>query len=91
MCVPMNIFTIWHSMYFVPTEGVYPQNDGGLAIVDIDASKGFVDLWVHLTFAFFANFNLKKTTELAFAQDLTCLIFPFRWVCFSIKIGRNAQ
>ena len=26
---------------------MYPQSDGGLAIVDIDASKGFVDLWVH--------------------------------------------
>ena len=22
---------------------------------------------------------------------MTCLIFPFRWVCFPIKIGRNAQ
>ena len=26
---------------------MYPQSDGGLAIVDIDASKGFVDLWEH--------------------------------------------
>ena len=30
------------------TEGVYPQSDGGLAIVDIDASKWFIALWVHL-------------------------------------------
>ena len=29
-------------------------------IVDIDASKGFADLWVHLTFAIFANFDFKK-------------------------------
>ena len=28
-------------------EGVYPQSDGSLAIVDIDASIGLVDLWVH--------------------------------------------
>ena len=41
-------------------KGVYPQSDGGLAIVHIDASKGFVDLWVHLTFEIFANFDLKK-------------------------------
>ena len=60
-------------------------------IVDIDASKGFVDLWVHLTFPIFANFDLKKTTEMAFDQDITCLIFPFRWACIPIKIGRNAQ
>ena len=26
---------------------MYPQNEGSLAIVGIDASKGFVDLWVH--------------------------------------------
>ena len=34
-------------------QGVYPQRDGSLAIVDIDASKGFVDQWVHLSFAIF--------------------------------------
>ena len=39
---------------------MYPQSDGDLAIVHIDASKGFVDLWVHSTFAIFANFDLKK-------------------------------
>ena len=27
---------------------VYPQSDGSLAIIDIDASKGFVNRWVHL-------------------------------------------
>ena len=36
-------------------------------------------------------FRSKKSTEMAFDQDLTCLIFPFRWACFPIKIGRNAQ
>ena len=28
-------------------KGVYPHSDGSLSIVDIDALKGFVDLWVH--------------------------------------------
>ena len=51
------------------SKGVYPQSDGGLAIVDIDASKGFVDLWVHLTFAIFANFDLKKQLKWFFDQD----------------------
>ena len=27
--------------------GVYLQSDVSLVFVDIDASKGFVDLWVH--------------------------------------------
>ena len=41
---------------FAPLQikGVYPQSDVSLAIVDIDALKGFVDLWVHLSFAIFA-------------------------------------
>ena len=47
-------------------------------VVDIDAMKGFVDQWVHLL-------------EMAFDQVQTCLIFPFRWAHFPIKIGRNAQ
>ena len=32
---------------YTKTEGVYPQSDDGLAIIDIDASKGISDLWVH--------------------------------------------
>ena len=28
-------------------ERVYPQSNGNLALVDIDALKGFVDLWVY--------------------------------------------
>ena len=40
-------------------KGVYPQSDGSLGIVDIDASKGFVDLWEHLALAIFANFDVK--------------------------------
>ena len=40
--------------------GVYPQSDGILAIVNIDASKGFVDLWVHLALAILANFDVKN-------------------------------
>ena len=41
-------------------KGVYPQSDGGLAVVDIDASKWFVDMWVHLTFAIFAISDEKR-------------------------------
>ena len=74
--------------------GVYPQSDGSLATADIDASKWFVDLWVHLSFAIFAIFDVKRELELleiACDQVQTCLIFPLRWACFPIKIGRNAQ
>ena len=63
-------------------------------IVDIDASKGFVDLWVHLTYAIFAVFDVTrqpKLLEMAWDQVQTCLIFPLRWAVFPIKIGRNAQ
>ena len=54
----------------------------------------FVDQWVHLSFAIFAIFDLKrqlKLLEMAFDQVQTCLIFPFRWAHFPIEIGRNAQ
>ena len=73
---------------------MYPQSDRRLAIVDIDASKRFVDLWVHLFFAIFALFDVKrelKLLEMACDQVQTCLIFLLRWACFPIKIGRNAQ
>ena len=70
-----------------------PQSDGSLATVDIDASKGFVDLWVHLSFGIFAIFDVKrelKLLEMACDQVQTCLIFPLRWACFPIKIYQNA-
>ena len=73
-------------------KGVYPQSDGSLAIVNIDASKGFVDLWVHLSFVIFVISDLKRQLELlemAFDQVQTCLIFPFRWAHFPIKYSRN--
>ena len=73
---------------------MYPQSNESLATVDIDASKGFVDLWVHSSFAIFAIFDLKrqlKLLEMAFDQVQTCSIFPFRWAGFPIKFGRNAQ
>ena len=73
---------------------MYPQSNESLATVDIDALKGFVDLWVHSSFAIFAIFDLKrqlKLLEMAFDQVQTCLIFPFRWAGFPIKFGRNAQ
>ena len=67
--------------FFNYCKGFYPQSDGSLAIVDIDASKGFVDLWVHLSFAIFAIFDIKKRhlklLEMACDQVQTCLIFPF--------------
>ena len=72
---------------------MYPQSDRSLEIADIDASKGFVGLWVHLTFAIFA-IDVKrqlKLLEMACDQVQTCLIFPLRWAGFPIKIGRNAQ
>ena len=62
--------------------------------LDIDALKVFVDLWVHLSFAIFVIFDLKrqlKLLEMACDQVQTCLIFPLRWAGFPIKIGRNAQ
>ena len=73
---------------------MYPQSNGRLTTVDIDASKWFVDLWVHLFYAIFALFDGKrelKLLEMACDQVLTCLIFPLRWASFPIKIGRNAQ
>ena len=42
------------SMTDVASKGVYPQRDGSLVIAHFDASKGFVGLWVHLSFAIFA-------------------------------------
>ena len=75
-------------------KGVYPQSDGSLVVVDSDASKGFVDQWVHLFFAIFAIFDLKrqlKLLEMAFDQVQTCLIFPFRWAHFPIKNSHKAQ
>ena len=63
-------------------------------VVDIDASKGFVNQFVHLSFVIFANSDLKrqlKLLEVACDQVQTCLIVPLRWACFPIKIGRNAR
>ena len=62
--------------------------------IDIDALKVFVDLWVHLSFANFVIFDLKrqlKLLEMACDQVQTCLIFPLRWAGFPIKIGQNGQ
>ena len=72
---------------------MYPQSEVSIAIVDIDASKEFVDLWVHLSLAIFAIFHQNrhlKLLEMACAQVQTCLLFPLRWAGFPIKIGQNA-
>ena len=45
-------------------KGVYLQSDRSLAIVDIDASKGFIALWVHLSVAIFAIFDVKRQIKL---------------------------
>ena len=83
---------VWQAV--VGGKGVYPQSDGSLAIVHNDASKGFVDLWVHLSFAIFASFDQKrqlKLLEMAFDQVQTCLIILFRWAYFPIKNSRKTQ
>ena len=90
----MNICLCLKPLTHVTSKGVYPQSNGSLAIVNIDASKGFVDLWVHLSFAIFDILDLKrqlKLLEMAFDQVQTCLIFPFRWAHFPIKYSRKAQ
>ena len=63
-------------------------------VVDIDASKVFVDQWVHLSFAIFAIFDLKRQLKLlvmAFDQVQACLMFPFRWAHFPIKNSLKGQ
>ena len=50
----------------LPDKRVYPHSDGSFVIVDIDASKGFVNLWEHLALAIFANFYLKKQLKWLF-------------------------
>ena len=52
-------------------KGVCPQSDVSFAIVHIDASNGFVDPRVHLSFAIFAIFDQErqlKLLEMAFDQ-----------------------
>ena len=71
---------------------MYPQSNEGLAIVD--ASKGFVDLWVHFFGAIediHRNGYRRKMCFFGFDQIQICLIYSLRWACFPIKIGRNAQ
>ena len=75
-------------------QGVYPQSNVSLAIVDIDASKGFVDLWVHFFVAIediHRNGYRQKRCSFDFNEIQTCLIFPLRWTSIPIKISRNAQ
>ena len=44
------------------SKGVHPQSDGRLATIDINASKGFVDLIILCDFGYFQS---KKTTKIA--------------------------
>ena len=69
-------------------KGVYPQSDVSLAMIDIDASKGFFTLWVHLSFAIFAIFDLKgqlKLLEMAFEQSSNMLNISRSMGTFSYK------
>ena len=43
---PSPVRSIRPQFPFFP-KGVYLQSDGSLAMIDIDASKGFIALWVH--------------------------------------------
>ena len=52
------------TQFWLYSQGVYPQTDDAFRWVDIDASKVFVDLWVHLSFAIFCYFQSKKTTKI---------------------------
>ena len=73
---------------------MYPQSDRCLVIVNNEASKGFVDVCEHFSFAFFAIFDLKrqlKLLEMAFNQSQTYLIFPFRWAHFPINNRHKLQ
>ena len=73
---------------------MYPQSDVSLAIVYIDASKGFVDLWVHFFVAIediHRNEYQQKRCFFGFDEIQTCLIFPFPCAHFPIKSSRKAQ
>ena len=56
---------------------MYQQNDGSLAIAHIDASKGFIDLWVHFFVAIEDNHFDGKGVFFCFDKIQTCLIFPY--------------
>ena len=70
---------------------MYPQRDARLAIVDIDASKGLVILWLHVFIATEGTHRNGKGVFFGFDLIQTCLIFPLQWACFPIKFSRNAQ
>ena len=47
--LPNSYLIVIQNMHFniALFKGVYPQSEESLGIVNINASKGFVDLWVH--------------------------------------------
>ena len=55
-----KLYHLDSGMSGLESQGVYPQSDDGFWWVDIDALKVFVDLWVHLSFAILANFDVKE-------------------------------
>ena len=65
-------------------EGVYTQSLDSLRLLSMGPSipiKSKYAQWEHLSFTIFANFDVKKQLKLlqmAFNQDLTCVIFPLR-------------
>ena len=70
---------------------MYRQSDGSLAIVDIDASKGFVDLWVNFFVAIEDIHQNGYQGKMCFFGLINFSSFPLRWACFPIKIGQNAH
>ena len=65
-------------LLFIRLYPMWPLKEDGSLAINIDASKGFVDLWVHVSFTIFAIFDLKrqlKLLEMAFDQVQT--YFPF--------------
>ena len=53
---------------------MYPQRDGSLAIVNIDASKGFNDLWVHFFVAI---------------EDIHRKLYRRKWCFFLFRLNSN--
>ena len=73
---------------------MYPQSHGGLAIVGIDASKGFIALWVHLFVAIegtHRNGYRQKKFFFWFQLNSNMFNISFAMGTLPIKIGRNAQ
>ena len=70
---PSSSYLPSHFGHVSKLKGVYPQSDVSLVMIDTDASKGFVDLWVHLSLVIFAIFDLKRQLKLL---EMACETSP---------------